>query len=60
MTATFKVMISFDHSGDYHREKKMEISGISEMERDQRKENNILTTEVNFSRWMFEVLRHVS
>ena len=29
------------------------------MERDQRRENNILATEVNFSRWMFEVFLYI-
>jgi len=32
------------------------IRGISESERSQRKENNLLATEVNFTRWLFEVL----
>ena len=30
-------------------------SGISALERSQRKEKNILATEVNFTRWLFEV-----
>ena len=31
------------------------FTGISETERNHRKEKNILSTEVNFTRWIFEV-----